>query len=190
MPTPGQSLALSFESYATRLPNGSCRAYWDKLGGVWTIGYGSTGAGITGSTIWTQQQAMARFEQQWSAVRAGVLRISPVLNGNRLEAVCSFAYNCGVGAYQTSTMHRLINAKQWLSAANQFQFWNHSGGKVVPGLTRRRSAERALFLSPSAGQTTSQTPQPPMPNAPRPTSPTPQTFVDRFVAWLRSMPRQ
>lgn len=152
--TVGTDLCQSYESYATAQPDGSCKAYWDKTGKVWTIGWGSTGPAIGSFTQWSRSQADDWFENVWSNTRAGVLRASPFLSApehyNRLEALTCFAYNCGVGAYQTSTLRRKVNARDFAAAALEFPKWNHSGGKVVAGLTRRRSAERALFLLPVA----------------------------------------
>jgi GH24 family phage-related lysozyme (muramidase) len=53
----------------------------------------------------------------------------------------------GLGAFEKSTMLGLINIRRFKEAADEFLKWNKGGGKVLPGLTRRRSAERALFLS-------------------------------------------
>lgn len=166
--TVGTDLCQSFESYAIAQPDGSCKAYWDKTGKVWTIGWGSTGPAIGSFTIWSREQADSWFESFWSKTRTGVLRASPFLSApehyNRLEALTCFAYNCGTGAYQTSTLRRKVNAKDFAAAALEFPKWNHSGGKVVAGLTRRRLAERALFLLPVA------TSQAQMPDASRTTT--------------------
>lgn len=181
--TPGEQLARSFESYATLLPNGSCKAYWDSLGGVWTIGFGSTGHDVKSSTIWSRDTAESRFSRDYACARKGVLRASPHVSGNHLEALTSWAYNCGVGAYQTSTLRRYVNASRWLAAANEFPKWNHSGGRVVAGLTRRRAAERALFLKPDV------TPSDTEPDSQVPVSP-PIPWIQRFLNWLLSVPLQ
>ena len=59
-----------------------------------------------------------------------------------------FAYNVGTGALQKSTLIKLLNAGDTQGAADQFLRWNKAGGQVVAGLTRRREAERKLFLTP------------------------------------------
>lgn len=146
----GTDLCQGFESYAQLLPDGRVKAYWDKTGKVWTIGWGSTGADVGSATIWTRETADSRFQDIWNKTRAGVLRASPLLsapeNYNRLEAVTCFAYNVGTGAYNASTMKRKVNAGAWQEAAEQFPRWKYSGGVALRGLVRRRAAEQALFL--------------------------------------------
>lgn len=70
------------------------------------------------------------------------------INENERAALISFAFNLGVGALQHSTLLRRLNAGQRQEAADQFLSWDHQGNTRLPGLTRRRVAERALFLTP------------------------------------------
>jgi lysozyme len=56
-----------------------------------------------------------------------------------------FAYNLGVGRLQTSTLKRKIIAKDWEGAKEQLMLWTRGGGKVLPGLVKRRSAEVQLM---------------------------------------------
>lgn len=58
----------------------------------------------------------------------------------------SLAYNIGVSAFRGSTLLRLLNVSQYQAASDEFPRWNKAGGKVLPGLVKRRAAERALFL--------------------------------------------
>lgn len=147
--TPGFILCMESEGYAKDLGNGFVQAYWDAIGLVWTIGFGSTGKDIKKGTTWSRDHAVLRLQQGWDSAKAGVLRASPILSQYplMLEAITDFAYNCGVGAYQASTLRRKVNATDWTAAANEFPKWNHSQGKVVSGLTVRRQRERTLFLS-------------------------------------------
>ncbi|EAS3672836.1 lysozyme, partial [Salmonella enterica subsp. enterica serovar Weltevreden] len=62
-------------------------------------------------------------------------------------ALVSFAYNLGARTLSTSTLLRKLNAGDYAGAADEFLRWNKAGSKVLNGLTRRREAERALFLS-------------------------------------------
>jgi lysozyme len=66
---------------------------------------------------------------------------------NRFDALVSFVFNVGCGAFSTSTLLKDLN-KGWTrrGAADEFLKWTHAGGVVLPGLVRRRKAERALFL--------------------------------------------
>ena len=127
-------------------------AYWDSLGCVWTIGFGSTGADVVAGTHWTRDQAGARLLEGWNVARAGVLRASPCLsapeNANRLDAITDFAYNEGVGRYQASSLRSYVNQGNFQAASLEFPKWNLAGGKVQAGLVTRRRLEQFLFLSP------------------------------------------
>jgi GH24 family phage-related lysozyme (muramidase) len=68
------------------------------------------------------------------------------LTQGQFDALVSFTYNLGARSLSTSTLRKL-NAGDYAGAADEFLRWNKAGGKVLNGLTRRREAERALFLS-------------------------------------------
>ncbi|MEO1182471.1 MAG: lysozyme, partial [Cyanobacteria bacterium J06636_28] len=83
---------------------------------------------------------LARFERDVSqAVRVSI-------NDNQFAALVSFTYNVGSGAMRSSTLLKKLNRRDINGAANEFPRWNRAGGRVLAGLTRRRNAERALFL--------------------------------------------
>lgn len=112
-----------------------------------TIGYGATGPGITQGTVWTQAQADADLRQRMAACGVVVDKhVSVVLNDEPKAALCDFIYNVGEGAFETSTLLRLLNGGDAQGAANEFEKWNLAAGKVLPGLVKRRDAEKALFL--------------------------------------------
>jgi hypothetical protein len=79
-----------------------------------------------------------------------MLRVS--VNENQFAALVSFSYNVGSQALQRSTMLRFINDNRFADAAGEFARWNMAAGKPLAGLTRRRAAERELFLKPVAIQ--------------------------------------
>jgi lysozyme len=146
------ALVMSFEGYARKLPDGRCEAYPDPAtGGVpWTIGYGSTGPDIHKGTVWTKRQAEERFAGDIAAF-AG--KVESLLRGalttqHQFDAMVSFAYNLGLGNLGSSSLLRKHRARDYEGAANEFLRWNKAAGKVMPGLTRRRAAERALYLAP------------------------------------------
>jgi lysozyme len=153
--SPGMQLCMDSEGYAKDRGDGWVIAYLDSAALVWTIGFGSTGNDIKKGTTWTRDHAVLRLQQGWDNAKAGALRASPILTKYplMLEAVTDFCYNCGVGAYQASTLRRKVNALDWPGAADEFPKWNHSRGKVITGLTVRRQKERALFLSQIADAT-------------------------------------
>jgi lysozyme len=63
----------------------------------------------------------------------------------KFNAIVDFAYNLGVGRLQTSTLRRKLNAQDWEGAKEQLRLWVRGGGRVLPGLVKRRDAECALF---------------------------------------------
>lgn len=130
-----------------------CRltAYQDSVG-VWTIGYGWTqaidGKPVAKGMVITQQKADDLLKQGVVQYENGVNSLVKVqLNQNQFDALVDFAYNLGVNALKGSTLLRKINAGDYAGAANEFTKWNKAGGKELAGLTRRREAEKSLFLS-------------------------------------------
>lgn len=138
-----------FEGYATALPDGSCKAYPDPASGgdPWTIGYGSTGPDIRRGTVWTQQQAQARLEQDVHAFAKGVAdRIGDAdTDQHEFDAMVSLAYNIGLGNFGGSTLLKKHKAGDKTGAANEFGKWRMAAGRVMKGLVRRREAEAALY---------------------------------------------
>ncbi len=123
-----------------------CRltAYRDSVG-VLTIGYGSTGGIKEGQTI-TQEQAEEMLVDDLDAAAEGVRKLVTVpLNQGQFDALCDFVFNLGEGRLRESTLLRRLNAGLYQQAAAQFQFWVMAGGKQLPGLVKRRAAERAMF---------------------------------------------
>ena len=76
---------------------------------------------------------------------SGLVKVT--LNDNEFAALVSFTYNVGRNALASSTLLKKLNSGDRQGAADQFLKWDHAGGVVVAGLTRRRKAERELFLS-------------------------------------------
>ena len=125
--------------------------------GVPTIGYGTT-VYPTGRKVQMGDQCTAGQAEEYlrSDLRAfernaeSMLRVS--VNENQFAALVSFSYNVGSQALQRSTMLRFINGNRFADAAGEFARWNMAAGKPLAGLTRRRAAERELFLKPVAIQ--------------------------------------
>jgi lysozyme len=115
-------------------------------GDPWTIGWGSTGAGIRKGVRWTQAQADDRLASDVERFMRGVRAVCKVApTDNELGAMTSLAYNIGLGAFRGSTLLKLFNVGNKAGAAKQFDRWNKAGGRVMKGLVRRRAAERAVF---------------------------------------------
>lgn len=120
-------------------------------GGVWTIGYGRT-RGVTNSTKpVTKEEAEVMLWDDLEEFEKGVdeLVTYPYLNENQFGALVSFAYNVGLGNLRKSTLLRLLNEGKVVAASEEFKRWNKSAGKTLAGLTKRREAERKLFLKPA-----------------------------------------
>ena len=130
------------------------KAYPDpgsKDGKPWTIGWGSTGPDIGPGTVWTQEQADARFLEdlgRFGARVAALIKDAPT-TAHQMAALVSFAYNVGAGdgGLKTSTLLRKHMAGDYEGAAKEFARWNKNDGKVMAGLTRRRAAEAALYTT-------------------------------------------
>lgn len=117
-------------------------------GAPWTIGYGSTGADIGPSTVWTLAQVKQRYATQSASFMTKVAAAVKVpVSSMQLAMLTSLAYNAGVEGFRTSTLLRLLNAGDYIGAADQFPRWNKAQGKVMPGLVVRRAAEREKFLA-------------------------------------------
>ena len=77
----------------------------------------------------------------------GVLAASPHLVAYPLVlgAMTDFAYNLGVARYRASTLRRRINECDWIGARQELMRWTRGGGRVLPGLVKRRQAEARLL---------------------------------------------
>lgn len=114
---------------------------------VWTIGYGHTG-NVTANQIVTSEQAESILKTDLRKFEQAVTdSVSAALNQNQFDALVSLAFNIGSGAFAKSTLVKLLNNRDYSGAAEQFLRWNQAGGRVLDGLSKRRAAERALFLS-------------------------------------------
>lgn len=114
--------------------------------GVWTIGYGHTGDVEPDDAI-TREEAeellggdLRRFEYSVQ------LNVTVPISQNQFDALVSFSYNVGVGAFRKSTLLRKLNDLDVSGAADEFLRWNKAGGQILSGLIKRRKAERQLFL--------------------------------------------
>lgn len=119
---------------------------------VWTIGYGHTGIKHNDGTVRagrkvTKQQAEQLLADDLNAKYAPDVRrfIAVPLTQDQFDALVSFHFN--TGALGKSTLRRKLNAGDYSGAATEFAKWTRGGGKVLPGLVRRRRAERKLFES-------------------------------------------
>lgn len=99
--------------------------------------------------VWSKQEIDELFRADVASFERGVLRLVPGVVGRQgsFDALVSFAFNAGLGNLQRSTIRMRANRGDWEGAAEAFMMWTKGGGKVLPGLVRRRQAEIALFLN-------------------------------------------
>lgn len=108
----------------------------------WTIGYGHYGSDVAPNMVITQEQAELLLAQDLKKYENGVSSYTSFpLNQNQFDALVSFAYNCGLG-----NLKKLVSGRDATAVAAAMLQYNKAGGKVLGGLTRRRNAERDLFL--------------------------------------------
>lgn len=144
MKTGSQGISLIKQFEGCRL-----NAYPDPAtgGAPWTIGYGHTGNDVRPRMVWTQVQADSALISDLAQCERAVSRLVKVnLTQNQFDALVSFVFNVGSGNLQSSTLLRKLNSGDYRGAADEFPRWNKAAGKVMAGLTKRRAAERELFL--------------------------------------------
>jgi len=117
-------------------------------GDPWTIGYGHTGADIHAGLTITQAQAEEYLRQDVQKAAANVnTHVKVEITQDEFDALVDFAFNCGCGNLDTSTLLKKLNAGDHEGAAQEFLKWDMAGGHHMAGLLRRRQAEAALFLT-------------------------------------------
>lgn len=118
--------------------------------GVWTIGYGHTTAAgeptvVEGMKI-TAVEATNILKRDLKTFEAGVdAAVKVELVQNEFDALVSFAFNVGLGAFQKSTLLRKLNAGDYAAVPGELMKWTKAGGKELPGLVRRRRAEAGMW---------------------------------------------
>ncbi|HHB1424444.1 TPA: lysozyme [Serratia odorifera] len=138
----GRTFIKGFESL-------ELRAYPDPgTGGKpWTIGWGHTKGVNPGDQI-TQQEAEQFLDEDLAVFELTVnTAIKRAMTQNQFDAMVSLAFNIGGRNFAQSTLVKKFNAGDVQGAVDQFPRWKFSAGEVMPGLVRRRAAERELFLS-------------------------------------------
>ena len=121
------------------------KAYLDPIG-IKTVCYGETQSDIDRSYTKEECEKMLTIRLGYFATRVDGLVI-PEISPQEMAAYSSLAYNVGLAAFEKSTILRLLNNGNRKGACNELLRWNKAGSKVLPGLVKRREAERALCLS-------------------------------------------
>jgi lysozyme len=136
--------------------------------GVWTVGYGHTSmAGppaVAGGLELSEEQASAILQRDVAAFARDVaanLRVA--LNDQQFSALVSFAYNAGIGNFRKSSVLAAVNGGDMAAVPRRLQLWCKAGGRVLPGLVKRRAAEGEMFVagnSPDTGHIDGPVPAP------------------------------
>lgn len=137
----GAAMIGSFEGFVGHV-------YRDAVG-VPTIGYGHTGPDVYRIGHLTQAQGLALLQKDLRRYEDPVNALGLKLNQHQFDALVSFTYN--LGPLYLARGHSLgdaLHRKDWRGAADAMLLYDKAGGRTLPGLTRRRRAERALFLKP------------------------------------------
>ena len=112
-----------------------------------TIGVGHTGGVKLGDVITQEQVDEYLVNDVAYSAKAVNQMISGKITQNQFDALVSFAFNLGTGNLRNSTLLKKLNKDDFENAANEFLKWDMASGHQMAGLTRRRKAERNLFLS-------------------------------------------
>ena len=144
----GEKLIKNFES---------CRltAYKaDKSEKYYTIGWGHYGADVKKGMKISKERANELFRNDIKYFETSVNSCLKVkVTQSMFNALVSFTYNVGFGAFKNSTLLKYVNKSQFKKASNEFKKWNKCGGKVLKGLVKRRLLEKTEFerqgLAPS-----------------------------------------
>ena len=116
------------------------RSYKDTKG-IWTIGVGHTGPEVVEGLVWTDAQVLDALRKDIVITEKCLNDTVVVLLGqDQIDALCSFVFNVGVGAFRRSTMLRFINKGMMKEAAGEFDRWH-----IPPEITSRRNSEKSQF---------------------------------------------
>jgi len=139
------------------------QAYLDS-GGVLTIGFGST-RGVTEGMVIGTKEAEERLQDDLRAAEEAVNRLVTVpLSQDQFDALVSFVFNVGEGAFQKSTLLRKLNAGDHDSVPVELMKWVHVKKKRVEGLANRRAAEAGIWARGSFVASNTVPAEPPAPS--------------------------
>ena len=155
-------LIEEFEGCLRKVPGQDLYAPYIDPVGIPTIGIGSIWRldGVTRVTMQdppiTKAECYERMdaELQRKCVPALALYVTVQLHPFSEGALLSFMYNCGTGAFKASGIRRAVNERRWSDVPGELAKWRMGGGRVLPGLVRRRKAEADLFMRGVALQRT------------------------------------
>lgn len=131
-------------AYIRRTEDCKLRAYKDSVG-VWTIGYGHT-KGVKAGDVISKEDAEAYLREDLAVFEAAANGVRRLNTQGRFDAVVDFMYNCGIAAFDRSTLKRYIETgKPIWQVQEEFLRWVTAKGKKLGGLVSRRIWEAARF---------------------------------------------
>ena len=141
-------LVKKFEGLHKVKEDGMVHAYRCPAG-KWTCGYGAT-RGVRSGVVWTKEYSEMRLIEDLDEHGKIVKKyVNVPLTQAQYDALTSFVFNLGGGAFRSSTLLKKLNKGLYDDCPEQIMRWNKAkvDGKLIPlrGLTRRRSAEAAIF---------------------------------------------
>lgn len=158
----GLALLYEFEGKHKKLPDGRYKSYRCPAN-VPTIYCGLT-HGVKDGMIVTEAEGEAMLRKELVRYEDAVERLVTVeMSQARFDSITLFVFNVGIGAFEKSTLLRLLNQGKDEAAALQFHRWVNGGGKKLPGLVRRRAVEAALFMETDKAPVEMATDEPAMP---------------------------
>lgn len=128
------------------------KPYQDPIG-LWTVGVGHLiEDGKKLPKEWNRELSDEEVDdllyKDLKRFEAGIERLTKVsLTQGQFDALVSFSFNVGLGNFQSSTLRSKLNREDYKGASEEFPKWRRAGGKILPGLVKRRADEKALFLS-------------------------------------------
>nr|WP_268932916.1 lysozyme [Sphingobium yanoikuyae] len=108
---------------------------------------GHTGPDVKPGLTITHERSQALLAADLLRFERAVNRLGGRMSQGQFDAMVSFAFNCGEGALKSSTLLKKHLAGDYAGAGKEFARWTRGGGKVLPGLVKRRAAEAALYMS-------------------------------------------
>jgi lysozyme len=147
----GAACAAALIAFVPRQEGEVLRTYRDPVG-IITACDGHTGPELHAGMVFTPEQCHEMLASDLTQkARAVQLCITVPVNDGELAAYTSFAFNEGEGAFCRSTLLKKLNAGDHAGACAELSRWTMAGGHELPGLVRRRAAERALCEGKAAG---------------------------------------
>lgn len=113
---------------------------------VLTIGWGSTGKHVVPGMVITRDEAEELLKKDLVRFELGVSNLCPRVNQHQFDALVSFAFNLGLGALQRSSLRMKVNRGEFDTVPAEFMKWVRGGGRILPGLVKRREEEANLFM--------------------------------------------